>query len=158
MNDMCASTSNMCNGETRVPARAKLPSWVRTPSPVAPTEVQPCVEVKCELPPDKPASPPPEVAYRPRPAQPPRRLQPSGPPPATILAGPKRDPFASVAVQSPAAPPRGPIPNYLIPATGEPTPIHVTPLTERERQLDAKAVAVACMAAVEGKFAPWPFH
>ncbi len=77
-----------------------------------------------------------------------------------VLAGPKRDPFATVALPSPMAGPPAAIPNYLIPATGPPAlPLVITPLTDKERSLDAKAVAAACITAVRSSpgFKEWPY-
>lgn len=77
-----------------------------------------------------------------------------------VLVGPKVDPFASVAIPSPMAGPPAAIPNYLIPATGEPAlPLKVTPLTDKERGLDSKAVAAAGYVAVRSSpgFKEWPF-
>lgn len=89
-----------------------------------------------------------------------RRVLPSRVPDC-ILAGPKVDPFAAVAVASPMAPPPPAIPSYRIPASGPAAmPLKVTPITEAERSLDSKAVAAACYAYARSVpvFKDWPYH
>lgn len=72
----------------------------------------------------------------------------------------ERDSLVSaVLLPSPMAPPPPAVPSYRIPSTGEPAPpLVVTPITAREMDLDAKAVADACWSVAVSRpgFREWP--
>jgi hypothetical protein len=154
------------NGVDRGPLRTKilLPSWANGPQRITPqqltaiqAEVGPELQVE-QLPPVEPIPATQPTAKRP---EPPRRLIgngfPSIPttiPPASILAGGRPDPFAGFP--RPASIPPNPIPNYLIPATGDGNYPIGARLTERELSVDSKAVADAGAAHAAANCTPWP--